>query len=224
MDRIVLPDAGALAEAAADLVADEVAGHRQVMLGLAGGSTPRATHEALARRDIEWSGVTAWIADERWVPPDHADANQAMVRDSLTDAARIPFIAPDTTMQTPAHAATAYADNVVPRITDRSTRTVLMLGIGSDGHTASLFPGTTALDVASRSFVANFVPQLDTWRITATYPLIAAADVVVFVVSGSSKADAVAAIALGEPLPAARVTARERVVWLLDGAAASQLA
>lgn len=223
MERITVPDPDSLAEAAADLVADEIERHDQVMLGLAGGSTPRATHRALAGRPIDWSGVRAWIADERWVPPDHRDANQAMVRESLTDERRIPFLAPDTTLGTPAEAATAYADNVVPRIMDRSTRTVLMLGIGADGHTASLFPGTSALDVSSPSFVANFVPQLDTWRITATYPLIAAVDVVVFVVSGSSKAEAVAAIALGEPLPAARVTARERVVWLLDEAAASQL-
>lgn len=223
MERITVADPASLAEAAADVVAEEVEQYDQVMLGLAGGSTPRATHEILATRPIDWSGVTAWIADERWVPPDHEDANQAMVRSSLTDERRIPFLAPDTTLSTPTRAAVAYADSVVPRITDRSTRTVLMLGIGADGHTASLFPGTSALDIPSPSFVANFVPQLDTWRLTATFPLIAAADVVLFLVSGAAKAEAVAAIADGEPLPAGRVTARERVLWILDQAAASRL-
>ncbi len=221
MDLTVVEDPGALASVAADMVADEVAAHPQVMLGLAGGSTPRATHAELAQREIDWSRVTAWIADERWVAPDHEDANQAMVRSTLTDRCRIPFLAPDTTMSTPAATATAYADNVVPRITDRSTRTVVMLGMGDDGHTASLFPGTRALDVASPSFVANFVPQLDTWRITATYPLLAAADVVLFLVAGSGKAEALSAIRAGADLPAGRVTATDRVMWLVDEAAAA---
>lgn len=222
-ETMVVSDPAALAEAAADIVEEQVSARTPVMLGLAGGSTPRATHEALARRDINWSRTTAWIADERWVPRDHADANQAMVRASLTDPCRIPFLAPDTTMSTPARAATAYADNVVPRISDRATRTVLMLGIGADGHTASLFPGTTALDVEARSYVPNFVPQLDTWRLTATFSLIAAADVVIFLVSGDAKAETVAAILADEPFPAARVTATERLIWLLDEPAASNL-
>lgn len=223
METIVLPDPSALAEAAADMVAHEIDGHPQVMLGLAGGSTPRATHASLVERKVDWSGTTAWIADERWVPRAHPDANQAMVRESLTDPCRIPFLAPDTTLETPAQAATSYADRLIPRITDRRTRTVLMLGIGADGHTASLFPGTTALDVDARSYVANFVPQLDTWRLTATFPLIASTDVVMFLVAGAAKAPAVAAIASGEGLPAGRVTATERVVWLLDEAAAAEL-
>ena len=223
MERITTRDPAALAETAADLIADEVARHDQVLLGLAGGSTPRATHEALATRSVDWSRVTAWIADERWVPPDDVEANQAMVRASLTDPCRIAFVAPDTTMPTPAQAATAYADMIVPRITDRATTTVLMLGIGADGHTASLFPGTRALDIEARSFVPNFVPQIDAWRITATFPLLAAADVIVFLVAGRSKAEAVAAIAAGADLPAARVTARDRVLWLLDEAAAELL-
>ena len=223
MERIVVPDPGSLATTAADLIEELVGEQSELMLGLAGGSTPRATHEVLAARPIDWSRVTAWIADERWVSPDDADANQAMVRESLTDPCRIAFVAPDTTMPTPAQAATAYADVLVPRITDRATTTVLMLGIGADGHTASLFPGTRALDVEARSFVPNFVPQIDSWRITATFPLLAAADIVVFLVAGGSKADAVAAIASGVDLPAARVTARDRVVWILDEAAASGL-
>lgn len=224
MERIVVADPGDLAVAAADMVADEIASHPDVMLGLAGGSTPRPCHDVLTSRDLDWARVTAWIADERWVPPDDPQSNQAMVRASLTDPSRILFIAPDTTMSTPADAAASYAENVVPRITDPHSRTVLMLGMGADGHTASLFPRTRALDVTSPSFVANFVPQLDAWRITATFPLIASADTVIFLVAGAGKADTIADIAAGADYPAARVTARERVVWLLDEAAASQIA
>lgn len=223
MDIVILPDAASLAVKAADLVEEEISSHAEVLLALAGGSTPRSTHDQLAARPIDWSNVTAWIADERWVTPDHEDANQLMVRESLAGPTGVRFLAPDTTLGTPARAATEYGDLVIPRITDRSIRSVTMLGLGTDGHTASLFPGTTALAAGSLSYVPNFVPTLDAWRLTATFRLLAESDVVVFLVAGASKAPVVADIAAGADHPAARVTARERVVWLLDEAAAREL-
>ena len=85
MDRIVVEGPGDLASTAADIVQGEVASSERLMLGLAGGSTPRATHEILAARDLDWSRTTAWLTDERWVRPDDAEANQRMARESLVD-------------------------------------------------------------------------------------------------------------------------------------------
>lgn len=221
MDRIVVADAEALAAVTAQMILEEVTGSSSVLLGVAGGSTPIATHGLLCEPDIDWSHVTAWIPDERWVPPDHADANQRMIRDTLTDAVNLDLLAPDTRSGNPAEVARRYGDRIVPLLTEPDRRSVVMLGLGTDGHTASLFPGTTALGVSGPSYVANFVPKLDAWRLTATLDLIAMADVVMFLVSGEAKAEVVAAISRGEDVPAARVTARERVVWLLDEPAAA---
>jgi len=98
-----------------------------------------------------------------------------------------------------------------------------MLGMGDDGHTASLFPGTEALRITNREYVANWVPQHDTWRLTATFRLIAAADLVLFVVTGSRKAPMIAAVAAGADVPSAQVTARTQVRWILDQDAAAGL-
>ena len=223
MDTIIVPTPDALAIEAASMVMAEVAGAQRLLLGLAGGSTPKATHDVLCAQRADWSGVIAWIADERWVSPDSPEANQHMVRTSLTNETGITFLAPDTTAGVPAAAANDYGDVIVPLMTDASTRKVVMLGIGTDGHTASLFPGTRALGVTSVGYVANFVPQLDTWRLTATAALIGLADVVMFLVSGTSKAPIIAEIASGSDHPAAAITAVERVVWLLDEAAAADL-
>jgi 6-phosphogluconolactonase len=223
MERIVLEGPLQIATTAADIVQGEVESSDGLMLGLAGGSTPRATHEILAGRDLDWSRTTAWLTDERWVRPDDPEANQRMARESLVDRVGVEFLAPDTTTRNPADVARIYADLVVPMLTDGSRRSVAMLGMGADGHTASLFPGTRALEVTAPSYVANFVTALDTWRLTSTFALLDTADVVLFLVSGESKAEALAAIAAGADLPAGRVTARERVLWIVDEAAASLL-
>ncbi len=223
MERIVVGDPGDLASTAADIVQGEIESSDRLILGLAGGTTPRAMHEILAERDLDWSHTVAWLTDERWVRPDDPDANQRMARESLVDRVGVDFLAPDTRTRNPADVARAYADRVVPMVTDRSRRSVVMLGMGADGHTASLFPGTRALDASTPSYVANFVPTLDAWRLTATFSLLSAADVVLFLVSGDSKAEAMAAVASGEDLPAGRVTARERVLWILDETAAALL-
>ncbi len=109
-------------------------------------------------------------------------------------------------------------------MTRTDQRSIVFLGLGADGHTASLFPGTTALAAKGPSYVATFVPHMDTWRLTATYDLIALADLVVFLVVGASKADIIREISDGRAHPAAAVSAREQVMWLLDEAAASKLA
>ena len=215
-------DAVAVAHRAADIIETEIASGERIALGLAGGSTPRATYEALASRDIDWSNAAAWMTDERWVPPMHPESNQRMVREALVSATSVQFLRPDTTLQSPKAAADRFTE-VLTSVLATAGRKVTLLGIGTDGHTASLFPGTTGLDSGGLRYIENFVPQFDAWRLTATIDLLSASDVVIFLVSGSSKAEMVAAIASGADVPAARVTAREQVLWLLDEEAAAGL-
>ena len=220
---IVLPKATDVAARATEMIAGEIDTTDGLLLGLAGGSTPKTTYTMLADMSIDWSGVTTWMTDERWVAPTEPDSNQAMVRESLHTGGRIRFLAPNTRLRLP-EAAAARMERTLGCISNGPhTRMVTILGLGDDGHTASLFPGTDALAADDRSYVANWVPQHDTWRLTASYPALAMSDVVVFLVAGENKADAVAEIAGGGDLPAGHVQAKERVIWLLDEAAASGL-
>jgi 6-phosphogluconolactonase len=223
MDRIIVPDAESLAHLAAEMVQAEITSSDSTLLGLSGGATPGATHEVLTKLDIDWSHVVTWVSDERWVGPDSDESNQHMVRETLTDQVDVPLMAPNTTRSTPSSTAHAFADQIVPAMMDARARSVTMLGVGPDGHTASLFPGTKAVDNESISYVANFVPVLDAWRLTATFGLLGESDVALFIVTGEAKASVMAEIASGVDYPATRVTARDRVVWLLDEAAASEL-
>lgn len=222
MNYTTYEDARSLASRAADIVQSEVESGTRVALGLAGGSTPRATYEALASRDIDWSKTAAWLTDERWVPPMHPDSNQRMVREALVTSSSVQFLRPDTTLHSPAAAADRFTD-VLTSVLATTSRRVTLLGIGTDGHTASLFPNTTGLTSGGPRYVANFVPEFDAWRLTATIDLLSASDIVVFLVTGSSKAGIVAEIAEGADVPAARITAREHVLWLLDEDAAARL-
>ena len=222
MDIIICEDPATLARRAADIVEAEIATGDHIALGLAGGSTPRAAYEALALRDIDWTHTAAWMTDERWVPPMHPDANQRMVRLALVASTGVQFLRPDTTMRSPTDAAERFTD-VLTSVLATATRKVTLLGIGADGHTASLFPGTTALESGGPRYVANFVPDLDTWRLTATVELLSTSDLVVFLVAGSAKAERIASIAAGADVPAAWITARDRVLWLLDEDAAAGL-
>jgi len=222
VEYVVLPDPAAVATRATDMVQAEIESNGGILLGLAGGSTPRTTYRELASRSIDWSSTTAWMSDERWVPPDDDASNQQMVRSSLIDRAGVSLLAPDTTVDSIDQAAAEFSDVIVPA-TRTASRSLVLLGIGADGHTASLFPGSAALDHGGIAYVANHVPSLDTWRLTATFGLIATADIVIYLVTGDSKAEIVDAIANGADVPSARVTARETVLWLLDEAAASGL-
>jgi 6-phosphogluconolactonase len=177
----------------------------------------------LADMPINWRGVTTWMTDERWVAPTEPDSNQLMVRESLHTRGRIRFLAPNTRLESPDAAAARMARSLGCISNAPHQRMVTLLGLGDDGHTASLFPGTEALSVDDQSYVANWVAQHDTWRLTASYRALAMSDIVVFLVAGEGKADAVAKIASGGDLPAGSVRAKDRVIWLLDEAAASSL-
>jgi 6-phosphogluconolactonase len=199
---------------------------------LAGGSTPKATYEVLARDyadGVDWSNVHVFFGDERAVPPDHEDSNYGMARDTLLDRVPIGSVHRMQGELPPDEAAEAYEQELrdffgsddLPRFD------LILLGMGSDGHTASLFPETSALEVHDRWVVANPVLKLDTTRITLTVPVLDAARAVYFLVAGEDKAGPMAEILEGDPgpreYPASLIQPEGGPQWMLDRAAASGL-
>lgn len=213
-------------EALAVECASELAGllkETPATLGLAGGTTPIATYHHLADQDLDWARIICWLPDERWVPPADEASNTAMARAELTDPTGAPLLAPDTTVESPAEGAAAYGTLLEGELADRPR--IVLLGIGADGHTASLFPNTAALDVDKPGYVANWVDALSSWRLTATVPLLQSADHVVFLASGSAKAPVLREIIVDGALHPAGLVARgaRAVTWMLDATAASLL-
>ena len=199
---------------------------------LAGGSTPKATYEILARDyrgRIDWGNVHAFFGDERAVPPDHEDSNYRMAREALLDHVPVGSVHRMQGELPPEEAAEAYERELrrffgtedLPRFD------LILLGTGDDGHTASLFPETSALEVHDRWVVANPVLKLETTRITLTVPAINAARAVYFLVAGEGKAGPVAEILEGNPdprqYPASLIHPQDGPTWMLDQAAASDL-
>jgi 6-phosphogluconolactonase len=224
----VFDDADRLAEAAAaDIESWLRLQGPEVTIGLAGGSTPQATYARLAEVHLPWKQVHGWMTDERHVPADHPDSNAGMVRRSLFD--RVPATLHEVPwFEDPVAAAAAYEeelDALLERTPAGLRPGLVILGVGTDGHTASLFPGDEALEVGGREFVASFVESRDAWRMTATIDLLTRARRTVFLVSGAHKAEVVAEILEGETdCPAAVVSERSRdAVWLLDRDAAGRL-
>ena len=211
-----------LAAGAADHLAELLADRPQTF-GLAGGSTPVDTYRELRQRHLPWEQVTCWLPDERWVPPEDPASNALMASRELTDHVGARLIAPDTTLADPAESAAAY-QHLLESELNRGPDVVL-LGVGPDGHTASLFPGTKAVALPQPGYVANWVETLGTWRLTATTPLLHAASHVVFLAAGSAKASVLRSILVDEdPYPAQLVASgAEDVTWLLDAAAAADL-
>lgn len=214
-----------LAAATADFIADYLADlGRPSTIGLSGGTTPIATYNELAVRPVDWSQVTMWIGDERWVPHDHPDSNTRMARETLIDKVLGRLVAPDTAFGDPEAAAHSY-DRTLAGVFFEGRADLVILGIGGDGHTASLFPYTEALDVDSSAYVANWVEQKDAWRLTASMPMLWGARQLIFLVEGKAKAEVLSQIIDdGEPYPAQQVAAGSRSArWMVDAAAASRL-
>lgn len=191
-------------------------------MSLCGGSTPRPVYAALAARgDIDWERVLLTFGDERCVPPDHADSNHRMASESLLIPASVPAssVMRMAGEMEPAEAADRY-DGQLRKLALLAGEPVfrhdlILLGMGEDGHTASLFPGTAALGERERWAMANFVPKFDAWRLTLTYPILNAAREAVFLVTGTAKRPVVdQAIAGVGGHPAGRIGA-ESVTWLL---------
>jgi 6-phosphogluconolactonase len=193
-----------VATAFADLVVRE----QPRTIALSGGGTAKRAYEILATRSgIDWSSIDVLFGDERVVPVDHPDSNEGMARAELLD-------------HVPVHAvrsmATSSPEAYEALLRELGSIDLVHLGMGPDGHTASLFPGTPALDVTDRLVVPN-EPKLEPFvpRLTFTFPALALARHVVFTVEGEGKLDAWRRVRSGDDLPAARVQA-ERVTWLVS--------
>ena len=189
---------------------------------LAGGTTPRATYEALAKAEgIDWPRVSIYFGDERAVPPDHADSNYRLARAALLDHVAIAQASvhrlhaeePDREA-----AADAYARQL-PDAFD-----VLILGIGEDGHTASLFPGSPAIHETARLVVPVTGPKPPFERMTLTPPALERSRTTLVLAAGASKADAVFRALEGpSDVDGCPVQLVRDAVWLMDHAAAAQL-
>lgn len=204
MSIAIFEDPNELAEAAArdfsEKAAAAISARGRFSVALAGGSTPKATYEVLARdfsETVDWPNVHVFIGDERTVPPDHRDSNFRMASEALLD-----HVSPGSVHRMrgeldPEEAARAYEAELRDFFGEKPLLDLIHLGVGEDGHTASLFPGTSALDATDRLVVSNVVEKLDTVRLTLTAPVINGARSVVFLVAGEGKAEALAGILEG---------------------------
>jgi 6-phosphogluconolactonase len=246
----VYPDKNYLAIALAELIIQQgaaaIASQGTFSLVLSGGTTPRAAFSLLAEKNyrnrLAWAKTFVFWGDERCVPPEFPESNYGMARRAFLDEVPLPAehifrmqgeITPTIAAEVYEGQLRAYFSRMRAVNGLEKTFDLVLLGLGDDGHTASLFPETPALDEKQRWVVANYVPRLDDWRLTLTYPVINAAGCVVFLVSGSGKAEILRKVLLAEqngkptgssPLPAERIRPETgQLLWLADEAAAALL-
>jgi len=203
-------------------------------VALSGGNTPRTVYSLLAEehKDLHWDKIHVFFGDERPVPPDHPDSNFRMASESLLSKVPIPDknvhriraeLDPEAAAKNYDHQLAAFfhlIDHDWPRFD------LIFLGLGDDGHTVSLFPGSSALSNVSERVAANWVEKLQTFRITFTYPVLNHAAEVIFLVAGESKAEILSAVLRpgAKNYPAQGVQpANGRLLWLSDEAAGKLL-
>ena len=207
--------------------------HGKFTVALSGGSTPKSLYSVLARSALPWDKIFFFWSDERHVPPDHPDSNYRMAKEALLSKVPVP---PENIFRVRAEEKDA---NVVAKDYEEALKLffrlkpgefprfdLILLGLGPDGHTASLFPNTAALNETKRLVVANWVEKFKTNRITFTYPVLNYAACVIFLVSGGDKSEIVREVLEnpGADLPSQKVhPANGRLLWLLDKDAASKL-
>jgi 6-phosphogluconolactonase len=241
---VVEPDPAALAWRAAqhlvELIEEAVAARGRARIAISGGTTPKATFKLLADpaqpfvNHVPWEHLELFFVDERTVPPDHADSNYRMTREALLDHVAI---RPENVHRMqgelePEVAAAQYEFDLRRTFRLEGAETprfdVVTLGMGDDGHTASLFPHTHAIHEMGRLAVANQVPQKDTWRVTLTWPVINHAREVFFLIEGAAKAARLKEVFMGpkdvERLPSQLIWPASGILTLiLDKAAAAEL-
>jgi 6-phosphogluconolactonase len=194
-------------------------------IALSGGNTPRPIYARLAAEahDLPWDSVRITFSDERCVPPDDQQSNFRMAWETLLAPAAVPekSILRMRGEIDPQIAAQEYQDqlDLMARQCGEPiyTHDLILLGLGDDGHTASLFPGTAALDETTRRVVANFVPKLNAWRLTFTFPLINRARHILFLVGAAKNPGLIQRVLEGDRLlPAARVDpSAGEVTWIV---------
>lgn len=239
------PDGASMAFAAAhafaELATERARERGYFRVALAGGTTPHALYSVLAdltvpaMAGIPWENIHLWWGDERYVPSDSPDSNFRMVFESLLDPLPIP-VSNIYRLHTEEAAPQAVARHYAQRMRDAAQAhgcepgyfDLLLLGMGDDGHTASLFPHTAAVQEADETFVANWVPQLDSWRFTITPPVLKQAQEAWVLVTGTKKAAMLKQVVEGpveiEERPAQILRGRRGPTrWWLDAAAAAEL-
>jgi 6-phosphogluconolactonase len=185
-------------------------------IAFSGGTTAREAYEELAGRDLDWSGIHAWFGDERWVPVSDPESNEGMTRAALLDRVHPAAV---HSMQGAGDTIEAAAAAYDGEVAAAPPIALVHLGLGPDGHTASLFPGSDSLAETHRWVIPAGDEEHPHPRLTFTFPAIAAARTVVVTVVGADKRDALAAVrARDARAPAARIDAAE-VLWLVDPAA-----
>lgn len=219
------------------LANQRVAENRLFTVALSGGSTPRRLYEILGTaptaQRIPWANTQVFQVDERCVPPDHIESNYRMIHEALLSRGAIPesnFHRMAGELADHDEAARQYGEEIRrvlrPKPADWPRLELVFLGMGPDGHTASLFPGSDALDVQVMWVAPNYVDKLKAYRLTLTLPVLNAAASIIFLVAGADKAETVRQVldASGEPdrFPAQRVRPTNgQVSWYLDEAAAA---
>jgi 6-phosphogluconolactonase len=213
-----------------------IQGSGRFTVALSGGSTPRNLYSLLATQsDVPWGQIRFFFSDERHVPPDSPDSNFRMANESLFSRApipqenifRVPAEIPDADTAAQSYEQTLrqffqLEEDDLPRFD------LILLGLGPDGHTASLFPGTAALHEDERLVAANWVEQFKTWRITFTYPVLNNAAAVLLMATGAEKQEALLQVLQGkhdsETYPAQGIKPTNgSLLWLVDQAAAGPM-
>lgn len=200
---------------------------------LSGGSTPRRLYELLAERSVSWNNIHLFQVDERCVPPDDPESNYRMIREALLEKIGMPrenFHRMATEREDREAVARDYEKELArvlrPPAGEFPRMNLIFLGMGGDGHTASLFPGSKGLEEKKLWVCPNFSPSLGKFRMTLTYPVLNAAAEVIFLVSGADKAETLHQVLEGPPgrFPAQGINPEDgRLRWFLDRAAAKQL-
>lgn len=236
---LVVANAEELAQAAADLVKKVIDEARTIypkaLIALSGGSTPKRMGQILAAEPytdtVAWRDAEFFWGDERWVPLDSPESNAGEAKRGFLDQVRVPRsqVHPFTTDTTPEASAAEMAASIATYGEDETPRFhLILLGMGDDGHTASLFPGTEAIHENEKLVVSNRVEKLDATRLTFTPKLINAASQVAFLVGGAGKADMLHQVLDGPidvdtyPSQVVRPT-HGKLTWIIDEAAATQL-
>lgn len=241
-ETVILPDSGAVAAAAAErwarLAAESIEARGRFMVALSGGATPRPLYRLLAsepyRSSLPWSRTGIFFTDERRVPQDHPDSNYRMVRETLL--ADVP-VAPSQVFPLKGEGLISDVQKSGRNMLEEVFRLqrkewprfdLVLLGLGEDGHFASIFPGTRALTDNSMPVMVIEVPSIKAERVTLTLPVINNARHLMFLVTGEKKAEAVEAALQGPNRISAIPTKALKpvdgdIVWLIDEAAASRL-
>jgi len=201
-------------------------------VALAGGSTPKPVYQSLCNYSLDWDKIHLYWGDERDVPADHQDSNYRMVKEALLDHITIPEanVHPIHVQADIEQSVEAYRQVLNSHLHRTANGwpcfDLIMLGMGDDGHIASLFPKTSALTVSDNSVVSVYVDKLNSWRVTLTYPVLNAARHIMLLVTGDTKAQVVARVLGGsteQDYPVQKLAPQGKLEWFLDQAAAQAL-